>query len=740
MAVDEGATSNAAGLGLVATTAIGVGAIVGGGIFVLAGGMVASAGPASLVALALNGVVALLTAMSFAELATANPENGGEYAFARRVLSVRSAFAVGWVVLFAYAVAAALYAIGFASQAGLAVGALTGWTGAGTGATGSALSIALVVALTAALARWGPVGGVAANVGKVLVFGGLIAGGLAIFLPAPIASSGSLLPFAPGGLGGIVAAMGMSFILLQGFGNIAAVAGQVHAPERTIPRAMFVAIAIALAIYAPLLLLIQTVGIPEGDDLVVRARSDAEGFFAFAVETWMGRFGWWLVTVAAMLAMASALQANLIAAAGVAQAMASDRTLPRALAVSHAAWKTPATALLVIAALVAAVVVLLPDPSTAGAAASLIFLLCFALVHGLAWTLRRRRPANAPGYRSPAFPAVPLVGGLACAGVALYQMAIVPMAGWLTLVWLGFGLFFYMGFLAARAEAMDAASQSIDVALRQSRGKREVVLVPVASPRTAPSLASLAGMLVPPGTGRVVVLRVAIAEPGAAEETVREALSASHAAVDAAATRVFTEGHAVDVQLTVAAEPWSSIRRIAEAQSAGSVLLGLPPRGDTLRSDALNGLLRGLQCDVALLCGTQEFAPARCRRVLVPIGGSNDHDAMRARVLGALLRSGAEHFTFVRVLAPDAPAEQEARARHRLRRLIDDEVRGRGELAIVRSADAAEALLGASVDHDLLVLGATRSLRGTWALSELLLRTAAESSCPSLILSRRSDG
>ncbi|PLX82256.1 MAG: hypothetical protein C0617_14085 [Desulfuromonas sp.] len=76
-------------IGLMGATGVGIGAIVGGGILALAGVAFATAGPAAIVAFALNGVIALLTALSFAEMAKAFPESGGTYTFAKKVLSVR---------------------------------------------------------------------------------------------------------------------------------------------------------------------------------------------------------------------------------------------------------------------------------------------------------------------------------------------------------------------------------------------------------------------------------------------------------------------------------------------------------------------------------------------------------------------------------------------------------------------------------------------------------------------------
>jgi basic amino acid/polyamine antiporter, APA family len=77
---------------------IGVGAIAGGGILALAGVAFSATGPGAVAAFALNGFIAILTALSFAELSTLFPQSGGAYTFAKKVLSVETAFGVGWVV------------------------------------------------------------------------------------------------------------------------------------------------------------------------------------------------------------------------------------------------------------------------------------------------------------------------------------------------------------------------------------------------------------------------------------------------------------------------------------------------------------------------------------------------------------------------------------------------------------------------------------------------------------------
>ena len=261
--------------GLAGATGIGVGAIVGGGILALAGATLAATGPAAIAAFALNGVIALLTAISFAEMASKFPESGGTYTFSKKVLSVEAAFTVGWVVWFASIVAAALYAIGFSYFAVLIAsdicgpcdGDASGWTSNPALLTSVAIGTTLLIAAqlmfqSASSGHW-------INIAKVVVFGALIAGGLWAVVRQPVGDTRSMLtPFVAHGWHGLFQAMGYSFIALQGFDLIAAVGGEIREPQRTIPRAMIFSLAIALLIYLPLLFVITTVGIEPGQSIV----------------------------------------------------------------------------------------------------------------------------------------------------------------------------------------------------------------------------------------------------------------------------------------------------------------------------------------------------------------------------------------------------------------------------------------------------------------------------------------
>lgn len=732
-------------IGLLGATGIGVGAIVGGGILALAGVAFATTGPGAIAAFALNGLIAALTALSFAEMSTAFPESGGTYTFAKKVLSVEAAFAMGWIAWFASIVAGVLYALGFASYAVIALD--TGWT-AVTGGPSSWLSHPWAPSLLACgavglyavqLVRTLTGGGQWATAGKVVVFTVLIAGGLwALTGRSPESVRASLQPFFPAGTRGLFEAMGYTFIALQGFDLIAAVAGEVRDPGRTLPRAMLLSLGAALLIYLPLLFVIATVGVPPGGSVAAASAARPEAMMAEAARQFLGAAGFWLVIVAAVLSMLSALHANLLAASRVALAMAQDRTLPRVVGRIAPRRGTPATAIAVSAAALIALLLVTPDVAAAGAAASLIFLVSFALAHGMAILARRRGGSRPIPFRVPWFPLVPVLGGVACLGLAVFQGMAVPAAGLIASAWLGLGAVFFLSLLARRARLVDAFAEAQDPRLVQLRGRNPLVLVPIANPANAEAMVAVANALSPPAVGRVLLLSVVAApeswQPGEpppqlvnAQSVLREALTASFAA-----------GLSPEALTTVAPQPWTEIGRVARAHRCESLLLGLSSLTDEWMGTPVEALISSVDCDVVVLRAPQGWRLDGVRQIVVPVAGRGDHDMLRARLLGSLCRAGAREVTFLRVVAPELPDASVAQARRALARLAEDEApRGSTRVEVVRGDSVAAAVTHRAAGSDLVILGLQRLHRRRKAFGSVALRIARETGCAIIMISRR---
>lgn len=728
-------------LGLLGATGVGVGAIVGGGIMVLAGTAFASTGPSALVAFAVNGVIALVTAMSFAEMSASFPESGGAYTFAKKVLSVRAAFAVGWVLWFAYIVAGVLYALGFSAFAVLAL--QEAWLTFGSTPpeflTGRRILLLLASGATVgyafSLIRQNAGGGQYATIGKMVIFSILVLFGLIALVGQPLEqTSDALTPFFSDGMPGLFTAMGFTFIALQGFDLIAAIAGEVREPGKNIPRAMFLSLFIALAVYLPLLFLISTVGVPDGASITALASSQGDTVFATAVSEFMGTTGYWMVIGAAILSTLSALNANLLAASRVASTMAQDHTLPVVLATAHPTRGTPAMAIYATALTLVAIVFMVPNVSAAGAAASLIFLISFALTHATAYLSRQRGGSEHAVYRTPMFPLIPVAGGLACAAMAVFQAIMVPDAGGIIVIWLGLGVILYVALFKQGAESADASAEGLDPHLIKLRGKNPLVLLPVANPATARALVDVANTMAPSEYARVLLLTI-IARANENDDP-RARLADAQRVVRKALTASYADCHAPEALITTAADPWQEIRRVAKDHDCESLLLGLGEIPDEYRAldMKVESLLEHVDCDVAFLRSPSNWQLADVTRVLVPVGGRGHGHELRARVLGSLCRSGAREITFMTVRTTNADDATINQAERYVREQAS-KIRGQTAVRVHKHDDPAEAIVHAAEGHGLLILGLGGTRWGQKIFGELALRIARDAPCAVMLLS-----
>ncbi len=731
-------------LGLFAATGVGVGAIVGGGILALAGVAFATTGPAAMVAFGLNGVIAILTALSFAEMASKFPESGGTYTFSKKVLSVESAFTVGWVVWFASVVAAVLYAVGFAHFAMVMVsdiwraarGDAPAWLTDTRVVTG--VAAATTVLLGIGLMRKAAGGGHWVNVSKVVVFSVLILGGLwAVVRQPPSSTAAALRPFFTSGFGGLVQAMGYTFIALQGFDLIAAVGGEVREPAKTLPRAMLISLAIALAIYLPLLFVIATVGVPAGESIDAAAAQDPEGIVAVAAQNFLGPFGYWLVMVAAVLSMFSALQANLFAGSRIARTMAVDRSLPGMMGKLSVKRGTPVVSVVVTSVLVLAILFVLPDVAAAGAASSLIFLVTFALAHWIAILVRQRSGQRPPPFRTPLFPAVPIVGGVACVSLAIFQGVSVPSAGLIAVVWLSIGGVLFLGLFARHARLKDVSSTAFDPELVTLRGRTPLVLVPIANPQSAAAMIALADALVPAEVGRVLVQTVVVAPTDWNPDDDPAPIERSQAVLRELIASSAKAGIHAEALTTVAPKPMDEIARVARLHRCESVLLGLSEISDDAKGAHLESLLSALECNVVVLRQRTAWRLEDVKEILVPVAGRGGHEHLLALLLGSLLRSGGRRATFLRVLPTTATADDVRRARRELRNLWGGEIREGCTVDVVQSDDPLETIAHRAEQADLLILGIQRVGRRKKLFGQFTRQLVGRTSCPILLMSRR---
>ena len=718
-------------LGRFGATALGVGAIVGGGILALAGVAFAAAGSAAIVAFALNGGIAFLTAVSFARLASRYPESGGTYAYAKRVVSIEVAFIVGWVVWFASIVAGVLYALGFAVFAveGAirlfpAITELGGWIGGGSGEL--LLALGAIAFYSWMLVGRSAGGGNAITVGKVIVFGLLVAGGVWVWLnSSPAEAAGRLRPFAPAGVVGIVQAMGYTFIALQGFDLIAAVGGEVKNPKRTLPFAMYAALGITLVIYLPLLAMVATVGAPP-EGILAAAQANPEGLVAEAVDRYLGKPGYWLVIGAGILSMLSALHANLYGASRVAFSMARDRTLPRQVGQMRGRTGTPAVAVVTTGAMMVVIVLAVDNVAAAGAAASLIFLVSFAMVHCTAiLTLRRSGEVK--------LPLLPVLGVVLCLGLAIFQAVVVPEAGRVAALWLGIGLVLYLMALAPGARVADASAEASDPELARSRGRNPLVLAPIANPASAASLSNVAATVRTPNAGKVLLLSVLRPDQCQTDTIIRDAKDilaesvAQHLDVTATPETLFT----------VASDAWGEIARVANEHGCETVLVGLPRIETPGVETRLEGLISAIDADVVIVRAPPRWRISEATRILVPVRGQRVHSPLRARLLASLSRTTPPDLTFVQTLPSATRADARRRRQQAIQRLARDEAAGPYRVEMDFVDDPVSSIVSRASASELLVMGMESRRRHKPSIGPFALEVARRTTVPLILLGCR---
>ncbi len=731
-------------MGLWGAVGLGVAAIVGGGILILGGVAFEATGPSAVLAFGLNGFLAILTVFSFAEMSAAFPESGGTYVFSKKVLSIRAAFGVGWIIWFASIVAAVLYALGAGFFIAIAVNKIwESYTGTplewvNTGFTTTVIAVIATLIYTRMLFNKQTSGGNLINIGKLAVFLILIiGGGWYISTQSVLDIVDDYTPFFTEGGFGLLQAMGYTFIAYHGFDLIAAVGGEVKDPERNIPRAMFISLIVAIVIYVLFMLVITVAAVGPGESIAQASSADPEAIVMLAAEAYMGQFGLWLVIIAGILSMLSALYANLLGASHIAFSMAKDRTLPRALGKVDKNWGTPVKAILATAGVLVITIIIIPDVAIAGAASSLIFLISFAIAHWISILSRLRSDPKDLPFKSPFFPLIPVVGILSCVGLAVFQGIKVPLAGVIMLVWLGLGVGLYYILFRRRARVVDASAEGYDPRLVSLRGRSPVVLVPIVNPSHAVPMVAVASALAPPITGRVLLLSVVRTPEDWNPETHPEKLNNTQRVLKESLSASFGLGLIPEVLTTVATEPWDEIIRVSHAYSCESLLLGLTNLNEK-SEERIEYVMNRVDSDVVVLRTTHMWRLSEVKKILVPVRGSGAQDELLARLLGSICRASNPEVTFLKVLPEDATWQQTDKARKALFQIAEDQVpHGQIKVVIVKNNNVSEELISHAQDSDLMIVGLQRFSRRHKEFGKLPLYIAQGTDCPMLMISRK---
>ncbi|MBV9108433.1 MAG: amino acid permease [Gemmatimonadetes bacterium] len=448
-------------LGPVNLTTLGIGSVIGTGIFVLTGTAASQhAGPALVISMVIAAVACAFAGLCYAELASMIPVAGSAYTYAYATAGEIFAWIIGWDLVLEYALSASTVAVGwsgyfvsFMKDLGIELPArLTAAPEvvipvAGGGVVHGIFNLpaACIVLVVSALLAYGI--RESANTNTALVV--LKVAVLLVFVAAGASyvRRAHLTPFVPPNTGefgafgwsGVMRGAAIMFFAYVGFDAVSTAAQEARNPQRDLPVGILGSLAICTVIY----IFVATVLI----GIVPYARLNVPDPLAVGIDatglTWLSP----VIKISALFGLFSTMLVTLLGQTRIFFTMSRDGLLPAAFGKVHPRWRTPHVSTAITGCVVAVASGLLPI-SVLGQLVSIGTLLAFVLVSVGVMVLRRARPELERPFRTPAMPWVPILAIVFCVA----QMAALPVATWIRLfVWLGIGLAVYFAYSRNRS-------------------------------------------------------------------------------------------------------------------------------------------------------------------------------------------------------------------------------------------------------------------------------------------------
>ena len=693
--------------------AIGLGTMIAAGIFSLSGTAVAEIGSSAVIAFVIAAGIAGITAAAYSEFASIYSENGGGYLFTSRTFEDRDllTYGIGMSLFLGYTGTTAFYlstmdewVVEFILPESLA------WLPHGSSAV---IGAVLLGVLNARGTEESGTFQLLVSGAKVAVLLAFIAGAFAF--RGPSTAVGNFAADFSADAVGIVSISALAFITFFGFSAIAASAGEIIEPRKTVPRAIAASIVTVTVLYA--LVIVAMTNSPVPAEVIAEEGETAMGEVAAG---FLGPIGRSLIVAGAVFSMVSASNASILAASSIGSLMGKQGQAPRAFARIHSRFRTPfwsvAAATLTIVALIVVFIGLFPaeggvTPVNLGLTvltgfATLNLLVPLAIVNGALIYHRRAFPDIERGFRVPGVPVVPVLGIVANVGLIIN----LPPGGIVTGIGLPIalvGVYVVWGGGEEVGELVQRVRTGEPAASKPASGATEPesdseyyrVLVPVARPSNAPKYVRLAALLADghERTPLVEVITVTEIPDQTPHEVMTDVASERGERIEAV-----LDDEEFDVEYTVESHTCRDIAfdilRSAREESADLILMGYPEENDEITKK----VEYTAPCDVVFASG---LADADIENIHIGAGGGPHHLAA-AQFVRTLGEQGLE----VNVISVD-PA---GRGTSEDPAVTVSELSGVPDLHVynVSAASIAEGLVSrVKADGGLLVIGASRDRR-----------------------------
>ena len=445
-------------------TALGVGAIIGTGIFVLVGTAIVGdthrpgAGPGIVLSFILSGFTCALAALCYAEFSAMIPVAGSAYTFSYATLGEFLAWLTGWNLILEYGVACVAVAIGWSGYfnnllrlAGLELPYWATnpphWAGGPEGSIANFPAAIVVLLVTAILVVGIKESARAAGVIVILKVAVIL---FFIAVGAPAVSAENWTPFMPNGFEGVRAAAAIIFFAYIGFDAVSTAAEEARNPQRDVPVGILGSLAVCTVLY------ISVAAVLTG--LVPASQIDVYAPVAEALNLVGFKWGAAIVAIGAVAGITSVLVVMMLGQIRVFFAMSRDQLLSPGFSKVHPTFGTPHRAT-ILTGVAVAVLAAFFQIGEAADMTNIGTFFAFILVSFGVMLLRYTKPNQSRPFRLPLMPLVPILSIAAC----LYLMAGLPQATWIRfVVWTVIGILVYVGYglkhskLAVRDASRDA--------------------------------------------------------------------------------------------------------------------------------------------------------------------------------------------------------------------------------------------------------------------------------------------
>ncbi|EMA47177.1 amino acid permease [Halobiforma nitratireducens] len=743
-------------LGLISALAVGIGTMIGAGIFVLPGIAAQEAGPAVVISFIIGGLIAMINAFSVSELGTAMPKAGGAYYYINRALGPLFGSISGMGDWIGLAFASAFYAIGFGGYlADLLDGVVVPIPGVGE------LALLPTIAIGSFVLTEVQIGAVLAGVVFVGVnymgakeTGGiqtaivtLLLGILTIFAIVGFFSfdwgtvtvDGS---YTPEGTGAILPGAALVFVSYLGYAKIATIGEELKTPGRNLPIAIIGSVGIVMVIYTIIVGLLmgliphEAFSLDTVEEAPMSYAAEIVFDYAFTVaglEISLLGVGVTSISVGALLATASSANASILASARINFAMGRDKIVSDKLNAIHPRFATPYRSIAITGAMIIVFIVALGETvEILSSAASILHLVVYALINASLIVFRETNPPEYdPDFEVPFYPYLPISGFvLSLALIYFMDNLATAIAG----AFVVFAIAWYFWYARTETElegilgsyVLDRSSEMPDVAVtaanavRPSGGDEHTVVVPVSNPRTESNLLSLASVVAKANDG--VVKAVHIVE--VPDQTPLQEGSEHVKRIDEESQKLMeqvresTETLDVPVEVTTVASHrgFEQIFDLARQERADTVVMGWGPGRPWSAGRAegpIDELTHDLPCDFLVF----NDEGLETDRVLVPTAGGPDSD-LSAEIARDMRDQLGSEITLLHVV--DDESERESGEAF-LTEWAGEHDLAEADIRIDASGDVESAIAAGAQDHSLIVIGATergllsRLLRGSLA-------------------------